>query len=134
MDKPHKKLDVWVLAMELGRKTYALTATFPTAERFGLVSQMRRAAVSIPSNIAEGAARDSDNEFRHFLSMARRSLSELDTQLGLSRDLGLHPRTVAIRIGRTAFSDRPHALRVAPEEKRREEGALALSFFPLSRF
>ena len=88
MDKPHKKLDVWKLSMELARTIYRLTAGFPDEERFGLVSQMRRAEAGVPSHIAEGAARDSDNEFRHFLSIARSSLSELDTQLDLSRDLG----------------------------------------------
>lgn len=77
--------------MELARTVYRLTAAFPNDERFGLVSQMRRAAVSIASNIAEGAARDSDNEFRNFLSIARSSLSELDTQLDLSYDLGFVP-------------------------------------------
>ena len=88
MDKPHKKLDVWQLSMELARTVYRLTAGYPAEERFGLVSQMRRAAVSIPSNLAEGAARSSDNEFRNFLSIARSSLSELDTQLDLSQQLG----------------------------------------------
>jgi len=90
--KPHKNLDVWTLSMELARMIYRLTAAYPKEERFGLVSQMRRAAVSIPSNIAEGAARDSDNEFRNFLSIARGSLSELDTQLDLSYDLGFAPK------------------------------------------
>ena len=88
MEKPHKKLDVWKLSMVLARAIYRLTAGYPTEERFGLVSQMRRAAAGVPSHIAEGAARDSNNEFRHFLSIARSSLSELDTQLDLSRDLG----------------------------------------------
>lgn len=88
MDKPHKKLDVWKLSMELSGTVYRLTATYPSDEKFGLVSQMRRAAVSIPSNVAEGAARSSGNEFRNFLSIARSSLSELDTQLDLSRQLG----------------------------------------------
>ena len=88
MDKPHKKLDVWKLSMELARTIYRLTASFPIEERYGLISQMRRAAVSIPSNLAEGAARDSSNEFRNFLSIARSSLSELDTQLDLSQELG----------------------------------------------
>ena len=91
MKKPHKNLDVWTLSMELARMVYRLTAAYPNEERFGLVSQMRRAAVSIPSNIAEGAARDSDNEFRNFLSIARSSLSELDTQFDLSYDLGFVP-------------------------------------------
>ena len=77
--------------MQLARTIYRLTAAYPGKERFGLASQMRRAAVSVPSNIAEGAARDSDNEFRHFLSIARSSLSELDTQIDLSYDLGFVP-------------------------------------------
>ena len=88
MDKPHKKLDVWKLSMELSTTTYRITAAYPAEERFGLVSQMRRAAISIPSNIAEGAARSSTNELRHFLSIARGSLSELDTQYDLSQQLG----------------------------------------------
>ena len=88
MEKPHKKLDVWKLSMELSRRIYHLTAGYPGEEKFGLVSQMRRAAVSVPSNLAEGAARSSDNEFRNFLSIARSSLSELDTQLDLSQQLG----------------------------------------------
>lgn len=92
MEKPHKKLDVWKLSMELSRVIYRLTIEYPPEERFGLVSQMRRAAVSVPSNIAEGAARSSRNEFRNFLSIARSSLSELDTQLDLSEQLGFISR------------------------------------------
>ncbi len=75
--------------MELSGTIYRITAGYPSEEKFGLVSQMRRAAVSIPSNLAEGAARSSNNEFRNFLSIARGSLSELDTQLDLSQQLGL---------------------------------------------
>jgi len=74
--------------MELSGSIYRLTAAFPDEERFGLVSQMRRAAVSIPSNLAEGAARTSKPEFRNFISIARGSLSELDTQLDLAQQLG----------------------------------------------
>ena len=66
-----------------------LTGPFPEDERYGLISQMRRAAVSIPSNIAEGAARNSRKEYIHFLSVSRGSLSELDTLLNISKDLGL---------------------------------------------
>lgn len=87
MEKPHKKLDVWKLSMDLATVIYR-TATSPSDEKFELVSQMRRAAVSVPSNLAEGAARSSTNEFRQFLSIARGSLSELDTQLDLSAQLG----------------------------------------------
>jgi four helix bundle protein len=68
---------------------YRLTSTLPSEEKFGLASQMRRAAVSVPSNIAEGAARTSLNEFKQFLSIARGSLSELDTQLDLCQQLEL---------------------------------------------
>jgi four helix bundle protein len=88
MEKPHKKLDVWKAAMKVAQKTYQLTKTFPEEEKFGLVSQMRRAAVSIPCNIAEGAARQGKKEFKNFLSMAQGSLSELDTQVELSLLLG----------------------------------------------
>ena len=100
MDKPHKKLDVWKLSMELSRVVYRLTTGYPSEKRFGLVSQLRRAAVSVTSNIAEGAARDSNNEFRHFLSIARSSLSELDTQLDLSQDLGFVTETSRSEIDR----------------------------------
>ena len=74
--------------MEAAKTVYRLTASFPTEEKFGLASQMRRAAVSIPCNIAEGAARKGKKEFRNFVSMAQGSLSELDTQLDLSVSLG----------------------------------------------
>jgi len=84
MEKPHKKLNVWQGAMKVAQMVYKLTNAFPADERFGLVSQMRRAAISIPSNIAEGAARQGKKEFKNFLSMAQGSLSELDTQLELA--------------------------------------------------
>jgi four helix bundle protein len=88
LEKPHKKLDVWQAAMRVAQMVYRLTNTFPSEERFGLVPQMRRAVVSIPSNIAEGAARQGKREFKNFVSMAQGSLSELDTQLELSVLLG----------------------------------------------
>jgi four helix bundle protein len=84
MEKPHKKLNVWQTAMKVAQMVYKLTNAFPPDEKFGLVSQMRRAAISIPCNIAEGAARQGKKEFKNFLSMAQGSLSELDTQLELS--------------------------------------------------
>lgn len=84
MDKPHKKLDVWKAGMDLALITYKFTKNFPIEEKFGLITQMRRAAVGVPSNIAEGSARQSKKEFKNFLSIAQGSLSELDTQLELS--------------------------------------------------
>jgi four helix bundle protein len=84
----HKDLRVWRTAMRLTQEIYALTSTFPKEELFGLSSQMRRAAVSVPSNIAEGSARNSTKELIHFLSIATGSLSELDTQLELTKLLG----------------------------------------------
>ena len=74
--------------MELVEAVYRITATFPAQEQYGLVSQMRRAAVSVPSNLAEGAARDGSREFARFLSIARGSLSELDTQYQIAIRLG----------------------------------------------
>ena len=74
--------------MRLVREAYRATEAFPDSERFGLTSQIRRAAVSIPSNIAEGAARGGKAELVRFLIIARGSLAELDTQLWIARDLG----------------------------------------------
>ncbi len=88
MDKPHKKLDAWKLAMLLVKEVYKATADFPAVEKYSLTDQIRRAAVSVPSNIAEGAARQTKKEFVNFLHIAQGSLSELDTQLELSRELG----------------------------------------------
>jgi four helix bundle protein len=76
----HKDLDVWKKGMELVEKFYASSSAFPDSERFGLISQIRRAAVSIPSNIAEGAARKSDKELLQFISISLGSLAEIETQ------------------------------------------------------
>jgi four helix bundle protein len=84
----HYKLDAWKVSRALVKQVYLLTQTFPKEEMFGLTTQLRRAAVSIPSNIAEGAARTGDKEFTQFLNIARGSLSELETQLLISSDLG----------------------------------------------
>ena len=95
--KPHKKLEAWKRSIEFVTKTYKVTQTFPDNETFGLVSQMRRAAISIPSNIAEGAARVSKKEFIRFLSIAQGSTSELETQLIISNNLGfLKEKDVAL--------------------------------------
>ena len=83
--RPHYKLEVWQNSMDLVDEIYQLTNNFPGAEKFGLTSQMRRSAISVPSNIAEGAARNSDAEFAHFLNIAKGSLSELETQVIISK-------------------------------------------------
>ncbi len=83
-----KELKVWNLSMELVQKVYQDTKGFPQSEIYGLVSQMRRSAVSIPSNIAEGSSRNNYKEFIQFLYIAQGSLSELDTQIIISARLG----------------------------------------------
>lgn len=84
----YNNLQIWQQAMELVVDIYKLTKSFPAEEKYGLVSQMNRAAASIPSNIAEGAGRNSDKDFSHFISISIGSMYELHTQLILSERLG----------------------------------------------
>ena len=86
--RTYRDLIVWQKAMELAKEVYRIAEHLPVAERFGLASQLRRAAVSVPSNIAEGQARHHSAEFRQFLYQALGSLAELDTQLTLAPELG----------------------------------------------
>jgi four helix bundle protein len=86
--RSHKDLIVWQKALALADSVHRITGNFPKHELFGLTSQIRRAAVSIPSNIAEGAARGTTREFIHFLHTARGSFAELETQLHLARRFG----------------------------------------------
>lgn len=88
MGQSYRDLVAWQKAMVLARLVYDFTDAFPKTETFGLTIQMRRAAISIPSNIAEGQARYSEREFVHFLRNARGSLAELETQTLLAKDLG----------------------------------------------
>jgi four helix bundle protein len=85
--KDYRDLLVWKKGMALAKEIYQLTRGYPDSEKFGLISQMRRAAVSVPSNIAEGQARNTTGEFVQFLSHALGSVAELHTQLLLSVDL-----------------------------------------------
>jgi four helix bundle protein len=86
--RPHEKLDAWKKAIEFVVAVYGATDSFPKDERFGLISQLRRASVSIPANIAEGAGRKSYKEFVHFLSTSQGSASEVDTELLIANRLG----------------------------------------------
>jgi four helix bundle protein len=80
----HRDLNVWQLGMDVAEQVYALTKAFPDCERFGLVSQLRRAAVAVPANIAEGNARSSTKEYLRHLSIAIGSLAEVETFLDLA--------------------------------------------------
>ena len=86
--KTHKDLDIWKKGIDLVTEIYKLTKNFPKEETYGLKSQMQRAAISYPSNIAEGAARSSDAEYIRFVYMSLSSLSELETQAIISKNLG----------------------------------------------
>lgn len=86
--RPHERLEVWERAVDFVVRVYKMTESFPREEKFGLTSQIRRAAVSVPANIAEGAARQSSKEFSYFLSNAQGSVSELATEILIARRLG----------------------------------------------
>ena len=92
----YMELEVWQQAVDLAVSIYSVTSGLPRDERFGLAQQMRRAAVSVPSNIAEGASRTGSKEFLRSLSIARGSLSELETQVLLARDLGYIAEDLAL--------------------------------------
>ncbi len=83
----HKDLDVWKLSIQLVKDIYQLTSKFPSEEKFGLTAQIRRSAVSVPSNISEGAARNSNKDYVRFLYIALGSLSEIETQLIIAKEL-----------------------------------------------
>ena len=86
--KSYRDLEVWQKAMTLAKRIYQITQKFPSEERFGLTNQLRRAAVSVPSNLAEGHARFGAGEFSRFISITMGSVAELETQILLSSDLG----------------------------------------------
>ena len=91
-ERPHKRLLVWQHSVEFVGSIYQVTACFPPAEQFGLTSQIRRAAVSVPANIAEGLTRATARDKLHFLNIAKASLSELDTLLEITSRIGLLAR------------------------------------------
>ena len=94
--KSYRDLDVWQKSMDFVEDVYKALSNFPKEERFGICDQIRRAAVSIPSNIAEGFGRDTDTDFAHFLTIARGSLFEVATQLEIASRLGYLPSDSAL--------------------------------------
>jgi four helix bundle protein len=105
--RSYRDLVVWQKGIALVEDIYRLSSKFPAEEKFGLVSQMRRAAVSVPSNIAEGQARNTTSQFIHFISTAEGSLAELDTQL-----------VIAIELDFCTSSDAQDAFSMIEEEQR----------------
>jgi len=97
-EKPHRKLKVWQASMDFVVELYREIENFPPHEKFGIVGQLQRAAVSIPSNIAEGAARKNTRELLQFLYIARGSVSELDTQLEICFRIGYMQEPVFLRL------------------------------------
>ena len=96
--KSHRDLDAWKVAIALAKKIYELTRDFPKEEIYGMTSQMRRSAVSIASNVAEGAARQGTKEYVQFLYVAVGSASELDTQLEIAKEVGLGDTASVIKV------------------------------------
>lgn len=88
MGKPYHRLLVWQRAHQFAKDIYAATASFPKTEQFGLISQLRRAAVSVPANVVEGQVKLTKNDFRRFLSIAEGSLAECEYYLELAKELG----------------------------------------------
>jgi len=91
-------IKIWHKSMELAVTIYEHTSAFPSSEKFNLISQMQRAAISIPSNIAEGAGRNSEKEFVHFLSIAHGSLYELETQIRIAEKLKYLSETLTAQL------------------------------------
>jgi four helix bundle protein len=89
----YQDLKVWQVGIQITRSVYLITADFPDEEKYGLTSQLRRCAVLIPSNIAEGHSRESKRELARFVSIAKGSLAELETQLIIAKELGFGDQT-----------------------------------------
>lgn len=94
----YKELTVWKKSYELGLDVYTFTKDFPGEEKYGIISQLRRAAVSIPSNIAEGSKRGTRKDYRSFILIALGSCAELETQLSFARDLGYLDKEIALKL------------------------------------
>ena len=118
MVKSYRDLEVWRLGLDLVQTIYRCTSEFPKNEIYGLAAQMRRAAVSIPSNIAEGQARSSSKEFPHFLSFSLGSLAELETQLELTSRLGYPATEISTALAQVELLGKKlHRLRTSIRER-----------------
>jgi four helix bundle protein len=116
--KSYRDLEVWRLGLDLVETIYRCTAGFPKNEIYGLAAQMRRAVVSIPSNIAEGQARSSSKEFLHFLSFSLGSLAELETQLELTSRLGYPATEISTALAQVELLGKKlHRLRTSIRER-----------------
>jgi four helix bundle protein len=120
-----KDLEVWKVSMDLVLKVYEITRQFPKSEQFGLASQLQRAAISVPSNIAEGSGRGTKRDFAHFLDQARGSLFEVITQLEISRSLnyGDSDKIKAIQLEYEILGMRINALIKTMKDSKRIEGS-----------
>ena len=119
--KSHRDLDVWKKSIGLVREIYVLTKKFPPDELYGLTSQMRRAAVSVPSNIAEGAARGSSKEFSRFLSISLGSLAEMETQLLIAENLNYLPPDISVSLEIEQIRKMLHGLSSSVNGKKRKD-------------
>jgi len=100
----HKNLEVWKQSIQLVKEIYTCTSKFPKEEIYGLISQMRRSSISIPSNIAVGLSRKSTIEKRRFLEISRSSLVELDTQIEITMELGMNSKSEIENISKLSNS------------------------------
>ncbi|NNJ13399.1 four helix bundle protein [Chloroflexales bacterium ZM16-3] len=123
--KSFRDLRVWQVGMELVTQVYALTRSFPADERFGLTNQLRRAAVSIPSNIAEGHTREYTREYLYHLSVAQGSLAEIQTQIEVAARLEYFAETERIKLisQATALAKQLYTLRNSLQRKESYKGA-----------
>ena len=121
--RTHKDLGIWKMSIELVKDIYKITEKFPSSEQFGLVSQLIRASVSIPSNIAEGSARNGNKEFIQFCYISLGSLSEVETQIIISNELKFITNDVSEKILTTIEIIRKKLLNFIKYLKTRNENA-----------
>lgn len=127
----HKDLEVWKRAVELAREVYETTKSFPKEEVFGLTSQMKRASVSIASNIAEGAARKGQQEFVQFLYIAIGSASELDTQIEIAKAIGMGNAEALSELQLRSGQDKSHVVWLGKISKKPPRQQRKMTSLPL---